>query len=307
MEGSGIRKVSAGTAAAVVSALVAAASAALAVTQNNSANRQSVLADRQSLTSLVAEITHDVNLEEKAETSHVAEEQTLLEQALLSDAEQALALTEALHQSVPAVDSYEIGTAFSRAVEYAKALSSFKRAVRAGAGPRTRANALREEAHIYYLLGGSANVAVARRDIALAYGAFDHQPDVTAELIDHDHAFTDLFNAEQTASLDCSKARSEVSNAKNAIHADRAILDGPMRFVLSGAEHATEHCSTSAQKSLGIGVEESPAPLEAEPEAPAPPEAETESPGFSEAPAPAHKVGKTEAVAPAVGVTEAPG
>ncbi|HTA96418.1 MAG TPA: hypothetical protein VK730_02100 [Solirubrobacteraceae bacterium] len=235
--------INASTAAAWFSAVVAAGGITLAVTQNRVASRQNALADRQSLVTLVSELTRNISLEQKAETSHLTGEQVLIEQALLADAEQALTVAEALHESVPAIDSFEIGKAFSYSVEYSRALTSLNRAAEADSAPRTRANALREEARLLFLIGGRRNLAKGREDLALAYRAFEKQPDVTRELIDHDHAFTDFYSAAEEAHFDCQRAHAEFLEGKALIRADHAILNGAMEGIMGHGERSVARCS----------------------------------------------------------------
>jgi hypothetical protein len=226
------------TGAACVSAIIAVLAAYGAFAQIDIAKRQNEIADRQSLGVIVADITQQKRVLEK--TTGVPA--LVVEQAVLADAEEAFALVDTLKVSVPAVDNYEIESAFEGSGDYHNALRSFERATQTQNDPHYRASSWRGEAKIWYTLAGSANVMRARVAVAHAYHSYDGQPDVSQATIEGNQAFTDLFAAGYEAASDCQRARERLYAGEQLIHADPSTITSAAKVALKYAEHTTAEC-----------------------------------------------------------------
>jgi hypothetical protein len=226
------------TGAACVSAIIAVLAAYSAFAQIDIAKSQNEIADRQSLSVIVADITQQKRVLEK--TKGVAT--IVVEEAMLADAEEALALVDTLKASVPAVDNYEIGAAFEASGDYYNALRSFRRATQTESDPHYRASSWRGEAKIWYTLAGPTNIMRARVAVARAYHSYDGQPDVPRLTIESNEAFTDLFAAGYEAPSDCQRARERLSAGEQLVHADPATITSVAEVALKYAEHTTAQC-----------------------------------------------------------------
>jgi hypothetical protein len=197
------------------------------------AEQQNKVAEEESLTTIVAELTHEA----RALTGANEEQQSAIKQARLGDAEEAFALVGRLQEQAPAIDNYEIGLAFKEEDEDEKAILSFSRAGSVTGSPHFRSAALLQEAALLFEMGGEDNLQEARLDSLLAAHAYDGQPYATPYVIDYNRAAGALFDANRDPQ-NCSRA---LQLAQRAISAERARLMeiASLRASLKGA---TEQC-----------------------------------------------------------------
>jgi hypothetical protein len=230
------------TGAACISAVISVIAAYGAFDQIDLAKRQNEIADRQSLGVLVADITEDKRALEK--TTAISR-RAAVEEAMLADAEEALALVETQARPAPGIDNYEIGEAFLEggATEYHNALTSFRRAAQSGTDPRYRASALRGEAHILIELGGPTNLMRARRALELAYRSYERQPDMTSHGVEFNYAYTDLYAVPYEAPVDCAQARAYLDQGEQVIHMHPSIVESDLTLRLQVAERSIARCS----------------------------------------------------------------
>lgn len=222
---------------ALITTAIAVVGAVIAYAQLHLADVQNRVGTQGSLVSLVIDIAQET----RALTTAPAAEQPAIDQARVADAEQGLALVNALHDHVPAIDNYELGEAFEGAFEYHDALISFNRAAVAN-DPHYRASALRGAAAILYQLGGAINDRKAEHDIQLAYHTYDDQQDVTQVERDNNRALTDAFDAWRGGPVNCERAQQELAAAKQLIAADPAAEDYSIGADLTAAGRATRAC-----------------------------------------------------------------
>ena len=200
----------------LIALLSAGASAYLANKANGLAEQQAVVAERQQLISLVANIAQvpatvaqeSVTFKGDPAAFHNAEVGTQLTE--LADSEEAVNIIGLLHHNgVTAVEYYYVAVGLQAGGSDAEALRLLGIAATLPADPRTRANILRTEAQIFYQLG---RVSKAEHDINLAKQAFA-VPDVTSEEKSSNIAYTELFDAQYQAQISCSTAQAEVTAA----------------------------------------------------------------------------------------------
>jgi hypothetical protein len=204
------------TLATVGGVVVSLLAAGFTLAQVRVAEEQNKVAEQESLTTLVAELTH----ESRALSGANEEQQSAIKQARLADAEEAFALAGRLQETAPAVDNYEIGLTFKEEDEDSKAIASFSRAGSATGSPHFRSAALLQEATLLFALGGSRNVARARLDSKLAANAYDGQPYATKYVIDYNRAAGALFDANR----DPHNCRRSLRSAEDAIKAEPTQL-----------------------------------------------------------------------------------
>lgn len=216
--------------ATVAGVVVSLLAAGFTLTQIHVAERQNEVAQEESLTTLVAELTH----ESRALAGANEEQRSAIKQARLGDAEEAFALVGRLHEAAPAVDNYEIGLTFKEEDEYGKAIMSFSRAGSATSSPHFRSAALIQEAGLLFTLGGQSNVSRARLDSRLAAHAYDGQPYATRYVVDYNRAAGALFDANH----DSWNCRTALRSAQEAIKAEGKIMEIPsLRNSLSTAKN----------------------------------------------------------------------
>jgi hypothetical protein len=203
-----------GTVIAIVGAVIAYEQIHLATVENQAS-------EQQSLVTLVSEISQ---LRQSLTTASAGSFEAI-DEASDADAAQGIALVDALHDRVPAIDNLELGEAFQNSHEYHQALISFARAATVGSDPHYRSTALREAAQILYYIGGVANDRLAETDIKAAYNAFDDQPDIPRAQLDNNRELTDLYAVQIGATADCAPAHTELRQADGLIAADRASGD----------------------------------------------------------------------------------
>lgn len=232
------RTASTATVIALLGAFVSLGAAFGTLSQISVAKRQNEIAERQSLATLVTNITEQTRVLEHAP----GQSNNSAEQARTADAEEAFAIARTPGVEVPAIDYYEMGLAFEGAGENQNAMISFEHADVKGFGALVRSNARRGLAAILYALGGHANDEQARHDVAVAFEVYARQREVTRKAILHNEAFTYLFNVEHAAGLDCRRARTELEYAKHLIEMDPAIADADVQLELKGARTAIAHC-----------------------------------------------------------------
>jgi hypothetical protein len=204
------------TMATVAGVAISLLAAGFTLTQIRVAEQQNKVAEEESLTTLVAELTH----ESRALTGANEEQQSAIKQARLGDAEEAYALVGRLGEMAPAIDNYEIGLAFKEEDEGAKAIASFSRAGEATGAPHFRSAALLQEAALLFVLGGPDNVHHARLDASLAAHAYDGQRYATRYVIDYNRAAGALFDANR----DSRNCRRALESATQAIDPERTRL-----------------------------------------------------------------------------------
>ncbi len=207
-------------AAMLIALLSAGASAYLANKANGVAAQQEIVAEQQELVSLVADIAQEpatiaqeaVTFKGNPAAFHNAETGTQLTE--LADSEEAVYIIGLLHHNgVAAVEYYYTAVGLQAGESDAEALSLLGTAATLPADPRTRANILRTAAQILYELGRGSE---AEHDINLAEQAFD-VPDVTNEEYSNNMAYTELFDAQYQALINCSTAKVEVTAATNIL------------------------------------------------------------------------------------------
>lgn len=232
--GPGLRKLpSLASMATVAGVGISLLAAAFTLDQIRVAEQQNKVAEEESLTTLVAELTHEV----RDLTGANEEQQSAIKQARLGDAEEAFALVGRLHEQAPAIDNYEIGLAFKEEDEDDKAILAFGRAGSVRDSPHFRSAALLQEAALLFEMGGSENVRQARRDSLLAAHAYDHQPYATPYVIDYNRAAGALFDANRDPQ-NCSRA---LHSAQQAISGERVRLM-EIASLRASLEGATERC-----------------------------------------------------------------
>ena len=128
--------------ATVAGVAISLLAAGFTLDQIRVAEQQNKVAEEESLTTLVAELTHEA----RSLTGANEEQQSAIKQARLGDAEEAFALVDRLHEQAPAIDNYEIGLAFKEEDEDDKAIVSFGRAGSVTGSPHFRSAALLQEA-----------------------------------------------------------------------------------------------------------------------------------------------------------------
>jgi hypothetical protein len=231
---SGSRKMpSLASMATVAGVAISLLAAAFTLDQIRVAEQQNRVAEEESLTTLVAEITHEA----RALTGANEEQQSAIKQARLGDAEEAFALVGRLHEQAPAIDNYEIGLAFKEEDEDDKAIISFARAGSVTGSPHFRSAALLQEAALLFEMGGQDNVIEARRDAQLAAHAYDGQPYATPYVIDYNRAAGALFDANRDLP-NCSRA---LRSAQQAISGERVRLM-EIASLRASLKVATERC-----------------------------------------------------------------
>jgi hypothetical protein len=207
-------------AAMLIALLSAGVSAYLASKANGVAEQQAVVGEQQQLISLVANIAQtpatiaqeSVTFKGDPAAFHNAEVGTQLTE--LADSEEAVNLIGLLHHNgVTAVENYYVAVGLQAGGSDAEALRLLGIAATLPADPRTRANIFRTEAQIFYQLGRVSN---AEHDIKRAEQAFV-VPDVTSEAYSSNMAYTELFDVQYQAQINCSTAQAEVMAAKKIL------------------------------------------------------------------------------------------
>jgi hypothetical protein len=184
---------------------------------------------------------HGAHLTQSEETAP-SDQVAAIHEASVADAAQGLALVDALHDRVPAIDNLELGSALEASEEYHEALVSFARAARDTADPFYRSKALRAAAAMYYYIGVRRDNLAARRDITEAYHAFDGQPNVPGSQADQNRELVDLWDAIFGARSDCGRARSEEAQSAHLIAADPVSADAGVEEYLHAARHVVARC-----------------------------------------------------------------
>jgi hypothetical protein len=132
----------------------------------------------------------------------------------IADSEEAVNIIGLMHHNgVTAVEYYYVAVGLQAGGSDAEALRLLGIAATLLADPRTRANILRAEAQILYQHGRASK---AEYDINLAEQAFS-VPDVTREEYLSNMAYTELFDAQYQAQINCSTAQAEAMAAKEII------------------------------------------------------------------------------------------
>jgi len=223
---------------ALIGTVLAIMGTVIAFEQVRLANLEKSATEQQSLVAVVTDIAHLTQAEPTAPSDQVAP----IHEASDADAAQGLALVDALHDRVPAIDNLELGSAFEDSGEYHEALVSFARAASDATDPAYRSKALRAAAAILYYIGGRSNDVTAQRDIAQAYHAFDGQPDVPGSQADQNRELADLWDARFGARFACGRARSEVDQSAHLIATDPASTDAAVKDDLKDAQDAVRRC-----------------------------------------------------------------
>jgi hypothetical protein len=209
---------------AVVSAVIALGAAITSVLQLQVAASQNRSAERSELASIVQNLVQLNQAPGSGVSVQGDSAQSVFLTAQMADAEQAAAL--AREGGATPTEYFEIAYAFANQFDWSDALTMERQAiVEASAEPRIKADALREEALIYFSVGGSNNVGKAQEDLALAAGAFSGQALQSATFITYNDVYTDLFAARIAASQSCSLAERYFLRGRRLIKKNGPALD----------------------------------------------------------------------------------
>jgi len=232
----GIRDLPAWT--GVLGTVIALVGAVIAYEQTRLATVENQASEQQSLVTLVSEISQLRRSLASASPGSFAP----IDEAGDADAAQGIALVDALHDHVPAIDNLELGEAFYDSHEYHEALISLARAATEGSDPHYRSTALRAAARILYYIGGTANDRQAETDITEAYKAFDGQPDIPRAQLDNNREDTDLYAVSVGATANCALAHAELRQAHGLIAADPASAYFPIAEDVKDAKRSIKAC-----------------------------------------------------------------
>ena len=227
-----------GTALAIIGVVIAYEQARLGTVENQATQQQS----------LVALVTDIANLE-KSEVTAPSDQIASIHEAAAADAAQGIALVDALHNRVPAIDNVELGAAFEDSREFHLALVSFARAATVTADPFYRSKALRAVVAILYYIGGRNDDLKAQTDTVQAYHSFDNQPDVPDFQRDNNRELVLLWDARWGASFDCSRAQNEVGQSRHLIASDPASSDPAVTEDVTAALDAVRYCTGGGPRS----------------------------------------------------------
>jgi hypothetical protein len=216
---------------------VAAVGTVVAIEQERLGTIENQATEQQSLVSIVGNLAQ--LSQQEAKGSDIA----VLHEAGAADADQGIALVQDLHNDVPAIDNLELGAAFEAYGAYHDALISFNRAAAVtNTDPVYRSKALRAAAAVNYYIGGRSHVLAARTDTAMAYAAFDGQPDVPVLQLYQNKELADLWDAIFAASSDCGRAEAELSQAEGFLSTDPSSEDPAVRGYLVYAREHVQAC-----------------------------------------------------------------
>jgi hypothetical protein len=179
---------------------------------------QNTNAQQQELVSLVTDIAQG------SPTDSITNQNVFNPQlTILGEAEEADNLIHELPSSdVSSVEKYIVGQALENGDDYQPALQLLTSAALEASDPRSASDAWRVAAKILYILQLNSQ---AERDINLAIRSYD-VPGVTSVSRASNVAFTDLFDVQYRASLDCSVALTEWNVAAQLSQADPNLLGG---------------------------------------------------------------------------------
>jgi hypothetical protein len=206
--------------AAVISLVSIGLTAYYASNANGVAAQQALNGEQQELVTLITDIAQEpvtiaqetASIQRDPAALHNAEVGTQLTE--LAEAEEAKSLLGVLPtSSLTAIDYYYTAMGLEAGESNAQAYSLLQTAGNMSTDPRTSANILRAEAQILYE-GGDAKGAA--NDIRLAFQAFSGRG-VTPVVQDYNRAYTDFFDAQYQAQLDCQRATSEVTDGKQQL------------------------------------------------------------------------------------------
>jgi hypothetical protein len=206
--------------AAVISLVSLGLSAYFASRANGVAGQQALNGGQQELVTLITDIAQEPATMAQ-ETASLQHNQSALDNAKvgiqlteLAEAEEANYLLGVLPgSSLTAIDYYYTAMGLEAGESDTQAYRLLQAGGRMSADPRTRANILRGEAQILY---EGADAKAAENDVRLAFLAFN-APGVTPVLQDYNRAFTDFFDAQYQARLDCRVAENEVTDGKQQL------------------------------------------------------------------------------------------
>jgi hypothetical protein len=206
--------------AATISLVSAGASVYFTRQANGIAKQQEVAAEQQELLTLVANIAQEpaaiaqesASLHDDSTALHAARVGTQLTE--LADAEEAYSILRSLPPGDETAEEYYFSTIGLLAGESdTVALSLLRTATTLQPDPRTRANIFRAEALIQYQ---NNNNSRAESDINLAVETFKG---LGVEEYQYNWAYTEFFDAQYQAAIDCPFAQKEVRNAKQLLSA----------------------------------------------------------------------------------------
>jgi hypothetical protein len=206
--------------AAVISLVSLGLSAYFASRANGVAGQQALNGEQQELVTLITDIAQEPATMAQ-ETASLQHNQSALDNARvgiqlteLAEAEEANYLLGVLPgSSLTAIDYYYTAMGLEAGESDTQAYSLLQTAGRMSADPRTSANILRSEAQILY---DSSDAKAAANDIGRAFLAFS-APGVSQVLREYNQAYTDFFDAQYQAQLDCAKAHDEVTDGKKEL------------------------------------------------------------------------------------------
>lgn len=205
--------------AAAISLVSAGASAYFTRQANGIAEQQAVGTEQQELLALISDIAQEpatiaqesASLQGNSTALHNAEAGTQLTE--LADGEEAYYLLGLLPRNDKTAEEYyytavallagESDNVALRLLQEAAAFHS--------ADPRTNANVFRAEAQIYYQ---DDNESQAEHNIGLAETAFKDAPTVERQ---YNEAYTEFFDAQYQAVINCPRAQGEVANAEHLL------------------------------------------------------------------------------------------
>jgi hypothetical protein len=193
---------------ALVSVVAIGAAVGIGLYSAHLVEQQNTNAQQQELVSLVTDIA-----QQPASTSSTVVNPEL---ATLGEGEEADSIIKDLPPAdVSSVEKYIVAVALEQGQDYELALQLFTSAALEASDPRTESDAWREAASALYTLQLNSQ---AEYDINLAKKSYNG-PGVTAFSRENNTAFTDLFDVQYRASIDCSSALNEWDAAAGFIQA----------------------------------------------------------------------------------------
>jgi tetratricopeptide (TPR) repeat protein len=207
-----------GAFSAVTSLIAIGAAVAIGLYSAHLTGLQNTNAQQQELVSLVTDIAQG------SPASNITNQNTFNPQlTILGEAEEADNLIHELPPSdVSSAEKYIVGLALENGDDYEPALQLLTSAAQEASDPRSASDAWRVAASILYLLQLNSQ---AERDVNRAIRSYD-KPGVTSVSRASNVAFTDLFDVQYRASLDCSVALNEWNVAAQLSQVDPNILSG---------------------------------------------------------------------------------
>jgi hypothetical protein len=203
---------------AITSLIAIGAAVAVGLYSAHLVELQNTNAEQQELVSLVTGIAQG------SPTGTITDQNAFNPQlTILGEAEEADNLIHQLPASdVSSAEKYIVGLALENGDDYEPALQLLTSAALEASDPRTASDAWRVAARILYILQLNSR---AEKDISLAIKSYD-EPGVTSVSKLSNFAFTELFDVEYRASLDCSVALAEWNVAAQLSQADPDLLGG---------------------------------------------------------------------------------